>query len=361
MKPSRRIFLISATAAALISAVPLQAQDKPALEVAFLYDNPVGDVGWVRQHDDARLALEEALGAEVKTKVVQVPTGADSERVMRQLAQGGTKLIYAVSFGYMNPMAKVAAQFPDTVFMNAQGFKTSKNMGVYSARVYEGFYLNGIVAGKTSKTGTVGFLASMPVPEVVQSVNAFALGMRSVNPDAVVKIVWLNTWYDPGREREAATALLSGGADVLSSILSSPVSIQVAEEKGAHAVAWQSDMAKYGPKAQLIATVLDWSPLYVANTKRVIEGTWESGSEWAGASQGVIRVSSLNEAVPADVKELVAKAEADLKSGSLKPFTGPIADQHGKERVAAGVSLSDDELMRLDWLSAGIQGSIPSN
>lgn len=361
MKPSRRTFLISTAAATLFSAVPLLADEKPPLEVAFLYDNPIGDVGWVRQHEDARIALEKALGTAVKTKVVQVPTGADSERVMRQLAQGGTKLIYAVSFGYMNPMAKVAAQFPDTVFMNAQGFKTSKNMGVYSARVYEGFYLNGIVAGKTTKSGTIGFLASMPVPEVVQSVNAFALGVRSVNPTAVVKIVWLNTWYDPGREREAAMALLNGGADVLSSILSSPVSIQVAEEKGAHAVAWQSDMAKYGPKAQLIATVLDWSPLYIETTRHVLDGTWKSGSEWAGAAKGVIRVSSTNEALPADLKELVAKAEDGLKSGTLKPFTGPISDQAGKERVAAGVSLSDDELMRLDWLSAGIQGSIPSN
>lgn len=361
MKVNRRVFLISAAASSLLAAAPAQAQDKPALEVAFLYDNPVGDVGWVRQHEDARIKLAETLGAALNTKVVQVPTGADSERVMRQLAQAGTKLIYAVSFGYMNPMSKVAAQFPETVFMNAQGFKTSSNMGVYSARVYEGFYLNGIVAGKMSKTGTVGFLASMPVPEVVQAVNAFAIGMRSVNPDAKVKIVWLNTWYDPGREREAATALLSDGADVLSSILSSPVSIQVAEEKGAFAVAWQSDMAKYGPKAQLIASVLDWSPLYIANTKAVIDGTWKSGSEWAGVGEGVVRVASVNEALPADVKELVAKTEADLKSGGLKPFTGPIVDQSGQERVAAGVSLSDDELMRLNWLSAGIQGSIPSN
>lgn len=361
MNPNRRVFLTSAAATALVAAAPLYAQDKPALEVAFLYDNPVGDVGWVRQHNEGRLALEKALGSAVKTKVVQVPTGADSERVMRQLAQGGTKLIYGVSFGYMNPMSKVAAQFPDTIFMNAQGFKTSKNMGVYSARVYEGFYLNGIVAGKMSKSGTVGFLASMPVPEVVQAVNAFALGMRSVNPQAMVKTVWLNTWYDPGREREAATALLSDGADVLSSILSSPVSIQVAEEKGAYAVAWQSDMAKYGPKAQLIASMLDWSPLYIANSKAVIDGTWTSGSEWLGASAGVIRVASLNEALPADVKDLVTKAEADLKSGSLKPFTGPIVDQGGTERVAAGVSLSDEDLMKLDWLSAGIQGSIPSN
>lgn len=360
MKTNRRTFLLSAATVALSCASPLQAQDKPAIEAAFLFDNPVGDVGWVRQHDEGRLALEKALGASVKTKVVQVPTGADSERVMRQLAQGGTKIIYGVSFGYMNPMSKVAAQFPETVFMNAQGFKTSKNMGVYSARVYEGFYLNGIVAGKMSKTGTVGFLASMPVPEVVQAVNAFAIGMRSVNPNATVKIVWLNTWYDPGREREAATALLSDGADVLSSILSSPVSIQVAEEKGAYAVAWQSDMAKYGPKAQLIASILDWSPIYIANTKAVGEGTWKSGSEWLGASSGVIRVASINEALPAEVKELVQKAEANLKSGALKPFTGPIVDQAGAERVAAGVSLSDEELMKLDWLSAGIQGSIPS-
>ncbi|MBB3182027.1 BMP family ABC transporter substrate-binding protein [Variovorax sp. Sphag1AA] len=329
--------------------------------MAFLYDNPIGDVGWVRQHEMGRLAIEKALGDKVKTKYVQVPTGADSERVMRSLAQSGTKLIYGVSFGYMNPMAKVAAQFPGTTFMNAQGFMTSKNMGVYSARVYEGFYMNGVIAGKMSKTGTVGYIASMPVPEVVQGVNAFMLGMRSVNPKATVKIVWLNTWYDPGREREAANALLSDGADVLTSVLSSPVAVQVAEERGAYAVAWQSDMSKYGPRAQLSCALLDWSNPYTQITKAVAAGTWKSSNDWLGVREGVIRMVGLSASLPSDVRQLVTHIESDMKSGSFKPFTGPIVDQDGKQRVAAGVSMSDDELRKIDWLVAGIQGRIPAN
>jgi simple sugar transport system substrate-binding protein len=337
------------------------AQQSTPLEVAFLYDNPIGDVGWVRQHDLGRLAIEQRFGSKVKTKYVQVPTGADSERVMRSLAQSGTKLIFGVSFGYMNPMAKVAAQFPGTVFMNAQGFMTGKNMGVYSARVYEGFYLNGVIAGKMSKSGTVGYIASMPVPEVVQGVNAFMLGMRSVNPKANIKMIWLNTWYDPGREREAANALLSDGADVLTSVLSSPVAVQVAEERGAYAVAWQSDMSKYGPHAQLSCALLDWSVPYIKTTQAVMDGTWKPGNDWLGAHDGVIRMVSLNPSLPPDVKQLVTKLEADIKSGALQPFTGPITDQDGKQRVAAGTSLSDDELRRLDWLVAGIQGRIPAS
>jgi simple sugar transport system substrate-binding protein len=328
--------------------------------VAFLYDNPIGDVGWVRQHEEGRQAVQKSLGGTVKTRYVQVPTGAESERVMRSLAEGGTKLIYGVSFGYMTPMVKVAAQFPGTTFMDCQGFQTRKNMGVYAARTYEGFYLNGVVAGRMSKTGTVGFIASMPVPEVIQDMNAFMLGMRSVNPKAILKVVWLNTWYDPGREREASNALLTGGADVLVSELSSPVSVQVAEEKGAYVVTFQSDMVKYGPHSQLSCALLDWSGYYVRTTKSVLDKTWVSGDSWLGVKEGVVRMVALNPAMPADVKQLVLKREADMKSGSLKPFTGPIPDQDGKERVATGVSLNDDQLKKLDWLVAGIQGRIPS-
>lgn len=346
-------------AAAWVCLPQLHAQAAAPLDVVFLYDNPIGDVGWVRQHETARLALQKNLGDKIKTRYVQVATGADSERVMRTLAQQGTKLIYGVSFGYMDAMAKVAAQFPNTIFMDAQGFITRKNMGVYAARVYEGFYLNGVVAGKMSKSGVVGYLASLPVPEVVQGLDAFTLGMRSVNPKAVVKVVWLNTWYDPGREREAADALLSGGADVLTSVLSSPVAVQVAQERGAYAVTWQSDMTKYGPRAQLSCAVLDWSGLYTQTTEAVLNGTWKPENSWLGLRDGAIRMI-LSPSLPADVKQLVTQREAEMKSGAFKPFTGPIVDQDGKPRVAAGASLNDDELRKLNWLVTGIQGRIPS-
>ena len=359
MNTYRRLALVSL--ASLACWPHAFAQQAAPLEVAFLYDNPIGDVGWVRQHEAGRQAIEKALGTKVRTKYVQVPTGADSERVMRSLAQGGTKLIYGVSFGYMNPMAKVAAQFPGTTFMNAQGFMTSKNMGVYSARVYEGFYMNGVLAGKMSKTGTVGYMGSLPVPEVVQGLNAFMLGMRSVNPKSTIKVVWLNTWYDPGREREAPNAVLVDGPDVLTSVLSSPVAVQVAEERGAYAVAWQSDMSKYGPRAQLGYALLDWSSPYVKITQAVADGSWKPSNDWLGVREGVIRMDGLNPALPPDVKQLVARIEADMKSGAFRPFTGPIVDQDGKQRVAAGVSLTDDELRKIGWLAVGIQGRIPAN
>ena len=359
MATSRRTVLLSL--AAMAAAPRVYAQSGKPLDVVFLYDNPIGDVGWVRQHELGRLALEKALAGKVKTRYVQVATGADSERVMRTLAQGGTDLIYGVSFGYMTPMSKVAKQFPKTIFMNCQGFMTSRNMGVYAARTYEGFYLNGILAAKMSKTGVVGFIASMPVPEVIQDLNALMIAMRSVNPKAVLKVTWLNTWYDPGREREAANALLTDGADILISELSSPVAVQVAQEKGAYAATFQSDMAKYGPKSQLSCALLDWSGFYIRNTQAVLDKTWKSGNEWLGVKEGGVRMVALNDDIPADVKELVARLETGFEDGSLKPFTGPIQDQDGKERVAAGVSLTDEQLHKLDWLTAGIQGRLPSN
>ena len=362
MNSSRRSTVLSLASLASLATTPgaLRAQAKAPLELAFLYDNPIGDVGWVRQHENGRQAIEQKLGTQVKTKYVQVPTGADSERVMRTLAQSGTKLIYGVSFGYMNPMLKVASQFPGTIFMNAQGFQTSKNMGVYSARVYEGFYLNGLVAGHMSKSGVVGYIASLPVPEVVLGLTAFIQGMRSVNPKGTVRIVWLNTWYDPGREREAANALLSDGADLLTSVLSSPVAVQVAEERGAGAVSWQSDMSRYGPKAQLSCALLDWSNPYVSITQSVIDGTWKPGNDWLGAREGVIRMVALNASLPAEVKAQVERKEAEMKAGTFHPFVGPIVDQDGKERVAAGAVPGDDELRRIDWLGAGIQGRLPA-
>ncbi|WP_269497363.1 BMP family ABC transporter substrate-binding protein [Castellaniella sp. S9] len=357
MTTSRRTVLLSL--AAMAAAPRVYAQSSKPLDVVFLYDNPIGDVGWVRQHENGRLALEKALGGKIKTRYVQVAAGADSERVMRTLAQGGADLIYGVTFGYMTPMSKVAKQFPKTIFMNCQGFMTGKNMGVYAARTYQGFYMNGYLAAKMSKTGVIGFIASMPVPEVIQDINAMMIAMRSVNPEAVAKVTWLNTWYDPGREREAANALLSDGADILISELSSPVAVQVAQEKGVYAATFQSDMSKYG-KSQLSCALLDWSHFYIRNTQAVLDKTWTSHNDWLGVKDDAVRMIALHDDIPADVKEQVLKLEAGFADGTLQPFTGPIVDQDGKERVPAGTTLTDEQKHKIDWLAAGIQGRLPS-
>lgn len=358
MNMSRRSVLLSL--AAMAAAPRVYAQAAKPLDVVFLYDNPIGDVGWVRQHELGRLALEKALGDKIKTRYVQVAAGADSERVMRTLAQGGADVIYGVTFGYMTPMTKVAKLFPKTIFMSCQGFMTSQNMGVYAARTYEGFYLNGILAAKMSKTGVIGFIASMPVPEVIQDLNALMIAIHSVNPKATLKVTWLNTWYDPGREREAANALVSDGADVLISELSSPVAVQVAQEKGIYAATFQSDMSKYGEKSQLSCALLDWSGFYIRNTQAVLDKTWVSGHDWSGIKEGGVRMVALNPDIPDEVRALVTKLEAGFDDGSLKPFTGPLVDQAGQERVPAGATLTDEQLHKLNWLVKGIQGQLPS-
>lgn len=331
------------------------------LKIGFVYVSPIGDAGWTYQHDQGRKEMEKALGAKVTTKFVEnVPEGADAERVIRELAASGNKLIFTTSFGYMNPTIKVAPQFPSVAFEHATGYKTAKNVGVYNARFYEGRYLCGIIAGKMTKTNVAGYVAAFPIPEVVQGINAFALGMRSVNPKAEVKVIWVNSWFDPGREREAANTLLSQGADVVTHHTDSTAVVQVAEEKGKYAFGYHSDMSKYGPKAQLSATTHQWGAYYTKVANAVIAGTWKPGTTWGGIKEGMIKLAPLNPAVPKDVADLVAGREKDIGSGKLHPFQGPIKDNSGKERVASGKTMSDDELQKMDFYVEGVQGSLPA-
>ena len=331
------------------------------LKIGFVYVSPIGDAGWTYQHDQGRKEMEKALGAKVTTKFVEnVPEGADAERVIRELAVSGNKLIFTTSFGYMNPTIKVAPQFPSVAFEHATGYKTAKNVGIYNARFYEGRYLCGIIAGKMTKTNVAGYVAAFPIPEVVQGINAFALGMRSVNPKAEVKVIWVNSWYDPGREREAASTLISQGADVVTHHTDSTAVVQVAEEKGKYAFGYHSDMSKYGPKAQLSATTHQWGAYYTKVANAVIAGTWKPGTTWGGIKEGMIKLAPLNPAVPKDVAELVAGREKDIGSGKLHPFQGPIKDNSGKERVASGKTMSDDEMQKMDFYVEGVQGSLPA-
>jgi len=336
------------------------AEAADPLKVGFVYVSPIGDAGWTYQHDLGRKAMESALGDQVSTKYIEsVPEGAEAERVIRQFAADGYELIFTTSFGYMNPTIKVARRFPKVSFEHATGYKRAKNVGTYVARFYEGRYVAGIVAGKMTRTNVAGYVAAFPIPEVVRGINAFVLGMRSVNPAAEVKVIWVNSWFDPGREREAADVLLAQGADVVTHHTDSTAVVQAAEEKGAYAVGYHSDMSKYGPKAHLTAVTHHWGDHYTAAASAVIDGTWIAGDLWGGMSIGMIKLAPMGPMVPADVAALAATAEADIAAGKLHPFQGPVKDQAGKVVVPAGEALSDEALGKMSYYVEGVQGSLP--
>ena len=330
------------------------------LGVGFVYVSPIGDAGWTKQHDSGRLELAEHFGDKIKTKIVEnVPEGADAERVIRDLAQQGNKLIITTSFGYMNPTLKVAKQFPDVKFINVTGYKTAANVGTANARFYEGRYLAGVLAAKMSKGNVAGYVAAFPIPEVLQGINAFTLGMRSVNPKAEVKVIWVNSWYDPGKERDAALTLISQGAEVLTNHTDSTAVVQAAQEKGKYAIAYHSDMKKFGPKAQLAAVTHHWGEYYIAQTQAVLDNTWKSSSVWGGIKAKMVSLDSFGPAVPGDVKAFVEARQAELVAGKLAPFTAPIKDNEGKVRLDKGVMM-DQGLEKMDYYVEGVVGKLPT-
>ena len=289
-----------------------------------------------------------------------MPEGADAERVIREMAQSGHQVIFATSFGYMNYMEKVSKQFPKVAFIHATGYKTGPNLGIYNARFYEGRYVNGVVAGRMTKSNILGYVAAFPIPEVLQGINAFTRGARSVNPKAEVRVIWTSSWYDPGKEREAASTLISQGADVLTHHTDSTAVVQTAEEKGKYAFSYHSDMSKYGPKAQLSGTTHHWGEYYTKTMNEVAAGKWKPSSVWGGMKDGMIKVVAYNAAVPADVKARAQEVESDIKSGKLHPFAGPVKDQDGKERLAAGKTMADEDMGKMDFYVEGVAGKLPS-
>ncbi len=338
---------------------PVQAADEP-LKVGFVYVGPVGDAGWTYAHDQGRLALEKAFGAKVKTTFVEnVPEGADAERVIRKLATEGNKVIFTTSFGYMNPTEKVAKAFPNIVFAHATGYKTAKNLGTYETKFFEGAYLLGTIAGKMAKSNTLGFVGSFPIPEVIRNINAFTLGAQSVNPNIKTKVVWVNSWYDPAKERQAAETLIAQGADVLCQNTDSPATLQVAQEKGKYAFGWDSDMAKFAPKAHLTANTNNWAPYYIDTVKAVMAGTWKSGEVRGGLKEGMVVMSPLNSVVPADAKKVFEEKKKAIAEGKFHPFQGPVVDQSGATKVAAGSVMPLDKLLSMDFYVKGVDGSIP--
>ena len=332
------------------------AEDK----IGFIYVGPVGDHGWTYRHDVGRQAVQNELGDKVKTTFVEsVKEGPDSERVIRQMAADGHKLIFTTSFGFMNPTLKVAKQFPDVKFEHATGYKRADNVSTYSARFYEGRYVVGKVAGKMTKSNIIGYVGSFPIPEVVRGINAMTLAARSVNPDVTVKVAWVSTWYDPGKEGDAAKALIDQGADIILQHTDSPAPLQVAENRGVWAVGQASDMAKFAPKAQLTAIIDNWDGYYVERTKAVLDGTWNSEDVWGGFKSGMVELAPYNEAIPEDVIALAMETQKGIEDGSILPFAGPFNKQDGSVGAAEGSALDDGTLLGMNWYVEGVEGQLP--
>ena len=331
------------------------------LKAAWVYVGPVGDAGWTYAQDLGRKAVEAEYGDKVVTSFVEkVPEGADAERVIRDLAVQGNKVIFATSFGFMEPMVKVAAEFPDVKFEHATGYKTSANMRVYDAKFYEDAFLAGVIAGKMTKTNTLGFVASFPIPEVLRNINAYTLGAQSVNPKVKTKVVWVNTWFDPPKESDAAQSLINGGADVLLQNTDSSAVLQTAEKNGKFAFGWDSDMSAVAPNAHLASCIADWGPYYIKAVKEVMDGSWTTGREVWGVKEGLNKLVKISDKVPADAKEQVEKLIAGLKDGSFAAFTGPLLDNSGKERLPKGEVASQEWLDKVDFYVKGVEGKVPA-
>ena len=344
--------LIAGVFIGLFTAINI-VQAEP-LKVGFVYVGPIGDHGWSYQHDQGRLAVEEKFGDAVETVYVEkVSEGPDAERVVMNMARKGADLIFTTSFGFMDPTAKVAKRFSDVKFEHATGFKRADNMATYAARFYEGRYIIGQIAAKTSKTGVAGYIASFPIPEVVRGINAFMLGAQSINPDFKLKVIWVNSWFDPGKEADAAKVLIGQGVDILSQHTDSTAPLQIAEEQGVKAFGQASDMIKFAPNAQLTAIVDDWAPYYVERVQAVLDGTWTASDTWGGLNTGMVNMAAYTN-MPEDVAAMAKETEAKITSGELHPFTGPIYNQAGELAVKDGETLDDGALLGMDWYVKGV-------
>ena len=346
---------------------PAPAASAPAakpepLKIAFAYVGPVGDGGWTFAHDNARKALEKEFGDKIATSFVEnVPESADAERVIRDMAAQGNKLIFGTTFGYMDPMLKVAADTKDVKFEHATGYKQSENMRTYDTRTYEGAYMAGVIAGKMTKSNTLGVVASVAIPEVLRNINAFTLGAQSSNPKIKTKVVWIGEWFNPPKETEAATSLINGGADILFQNTDSPAVLKTAQDKGKRAFGWDSDMSAYAPKAHLASSAINWAPYYIKATKDVMDGTWTGGgNSWWGVKEGAIDIVSIAEDVPAETKTKIDEIKAGLKDGSFAIWKGPIVDNTGKVQIKKDEVADDKFLGGLGFYVKGVEGKVPN-
>jgi simple sugar transport system substrate-binding protein len=348
----------SAAPMAAASAAPAKAEP---LKIAFAYVGPVGDGGWTFAHDNARKAVEKEFGDKIVTSFVEkVPEAADAERVFRDMAGQGNKLIFGTTFGYMEPMLKAAADLKDVKFEHATGYKQAENMRTYDSRTYEGAYMAGVIAGGMTKTNTIGVVGSIPIPEVVRNINSFTLGAQSVNPKVKTKVVWVNEWFNPPKETEAAQSLMNGGADVLMQNTDSSAVLQTAEKAGKYAFGWDSDMTAYAPKAHLASSIINWAPYYIKATKDALDGTWKGGTGvWWGVKEGAIDIVSISDKVPAELKAKVEAVKAGLKDGSYVIWKGPIMGSDGKEVLAKDAVADDKFLGGVNFYVKGVEGKVP--
>ncbi len=354
----------TAAPAAPAASAPAAAASAPKaepLKIAFAYVGPVGDGGWTFAHDNGRKALEKEFGDKIKTSFVEsVPESADAERVIRDMVGQGNKLIFGTTFGYMETMLKIAADSKDVKLEHATGYKQAENLRTYDSRTYEGAYMAGVIAGKMTKSNTLGVVASVPIPEVVRNINSFTLGAQSSNPKIKTKVVWVNEWFNPPKETEAATSLINGGADVLFQNTDSPAVLKTAEAKGKRAFGWDSDMTAYGPKAHLASSVINWGPYYIKATKEALDGTWKGGTgAWWGVKEGAIDIVSIAEDVPAETKAKVAEVKKGLADGSFVIWKGPITDNTGKVQLAKDAVADDKFLGGLNFFVKGVEGKVP--
>ena len=350
----------SQTTATSSATTGVQAPAAP-LKIGFVYVAPLTEAGWVRQHEEGRKAVDAALGPRVQTTFVEnVAEGPDAERVIRDLARQGNGLIFTPSFGYMEPTLRVAQEFPQVRFESITGYKTAANVAVANARYYEGRYLAGIAAGRMTRSHVAGYVAGFPIPEVLQGINAFTLGMRSVDPAAVVKVVWLNQWFDPGRERDAAMTLFNQNADVIAFHTGSNAVMVAAQERGKLAVAYHSDMRAVAPDAQIVAVTHRWGDYYTRRARAVLDGSWQPGAVWGGVKEGMVRVGDFGSKVPTAVQREVLARQQAMAQGRLHPFHAKAAvrDNQGHTVIAAGATLSDAQILAMDWLVEGVQGTI---
>lgn len=335
-------------------------QGEEKLKVAFVYIGSPGDAGWTYAHDQGRKYLEEQLPY-VETEVVESVPEADSERVIEQLAAKGNKIIFTTSFGYMDPTIRVAKKYPEVVFLHCSGYKTDKNVGTYFGRMYQARYLSGLVAGKATKTNVIGYVAAHPIPEVIRGINAFTLGVRKVNPQAKVKVIWTNTWFDPVREKEVANTLLDAVADVIAQHQDTPGPQQAAQERGKLSIGYNSDMSALAPKAVMTSAIWNWGPYYVRTVEAVKNGTWKPEQYWGPMSDGIVDLAPFGPMVPEETKQLVEEEKQKILKGEWDVFTGPIKDQNGTVVVPEGQRMTDKEMLEMSWFVEGVEGTIPKS
>ncbi|TJV06891.1 MAG: BMP family ABC transporter substrate-binding protein [Mesorhizobium sp.] len=350
------LIALMTTTAALSLAVSAEAADK--LKACWVYTGPIGDFGYSYQHDQGRLEVEKALGDKVETAYLEnVSEGPDADRAFERLAREGCKLIFGTSFGFMDAEVKVAKKFPKVMFEHATGYKSADNLGIYNARFYEGRYVLGQIAAKESKSGVAGYIVSFPIPEVVMGINSFMLGAQSINPNFKAKIVWVNSWFDPGKEADAAKALFDQGADIIVQHTDSTAALQVAEERKLHGFGQSSDMIKFAPNAQLTSLTDEWGPYYISRVQAAIDGTWKPDNVWLGIKDGAVKLAPYTN-MPDDVKAMAEATEKKI-AGGWNPFTGPIAKQDGSAWLKDGEVADDGTLLGMNFYVKGVDDKLP--